>query len=448
MDPVPVESQLAVEGAKQSSVRSHRRVSAGLLALCAALCLALNGCVSYVPVAGGDNFAYLYGKGAAAVRLQARVYHSSDSRSTIWFKLRTQDLLYKSGGAGGPFRAKVLLKYEAYPSIGSAQLLDSASTFVKDSSEDPSEDKELVGSIDMKRNDQRSFVLKITARDLNRDTESTVFIPVERSIPGHRQGFLPLTARGVPLFDDNVPKGTHVRVLCEQYAGRTLYAEHLEAPNRLPMPVFTTAGERPAVKLDTTYTVQVSADGSFEFTADSSGFDHFRIDTASTTGFTLFTFGTAYPDIRTSPDMVPPMRYITSLQEWDRITGAKDQRREVEKFWTDAAGSRDRAREAIDAFYSRVESANRHFTGWTEGWRTDRGLVHIIFGTPNTIRKNGDAEVWTYGDETNLMSLSFIFEKRVGPYTDNDLVLRRDPNFKTAWYRNVESWRNGRVFQN
>ena len=91
-----------------------------LLATATAYCLLLNGCVSYVPVAGGDNFAYLYGKGAAAVRLQARVYHSSDSRSTIWFKLRTQDLLYKSSGGGGPFRAKVLLKYEAYPTIGSA----------------------------------------------------------------------------------------------------------------------------------------------------------------------------------------------------------------------------------------------------------------------------------------------------------------------------------------
>jgi GWxTD domain-containing protein len=408
----------------------------------------ISGCVSYVPVAGGDNFAYIYGKGAAAVRLQARVYHGSEERSTIWFKLRTRDLLYKNSGGSGPFRAKVLLKYEAYPEIGSNQLLDSASTYVKDTSEDPTEDKELIGSLDMKRNDQRAFVLKITARDLNRDTESTVFIPVDRGMPGHRQSFLPLSERGVPLFDDHVPAGTHVRVLCEQHAGRTLLAEHLLPPGKLPMPVFTTGGERPAMKLDSTWTLTVGADGSFHYTADSTGFTHFRIDTAFTTGFTLFTFANTYPTVRTSPDMVPPMRYITSLQEWDRITGATDQRREVEKFWTDAAGSRDRAREAIDAYYSRVESANRHFTGWTEGWKTDRGLVHIIFGTPNTIRKTGESEVWTYGEETNLMSLSFVFEKRPGPYSDNDLVLRRDPNFKTAWYRNVESWRNGRVFQN
>lgn len=424
-------------------MRSHAFTS---LALACVLLLA--GCASYVPVGGNDNFAYLYGKGAAAVRLQARVYHRSDSRSTIWFKLRTEDLLYKSGGGGGPFRAQVLLKYEAYPTLNSTQLLDSASTYVKDSSTRPTEEKELIGSMEMKRNDQRSFVLKITARDLNRDTESSVFIPVERSMPGHRQGFLPLSDRGVPLFDDQLPAGGHVRVLCEQYAGRTLYAEHLEAPAKLPMPVFTTNTERPTVQVDSVYTVLVGEDGSFEFTADSNGFDHFRIDTSSTTGFTLFTFGSTYPTVRTTSDMIPPLRYITSLQEWDRITTATDKRHEVEKFWTDAAGGHDRAREAIDAYYSRVESANRHFTGWTPGWRTDRGLVHIIFGTPNTIRKTDNSEVWTYGEETNLMSLTFVFEKRPGPYTDNDLVLRRDPNFKSAWYRNVESWRNGRVFQN
>ena len=118
----------------------------------------------------------------------------------------------------------------------------------------------------------------------------------------------------------------------------------------------------------------------------------------------------------------------------------------MEQFWTDAAGSRDRARDAIAGYYGRVESANRHFTSYTEGWKTDRGLVHIIFGTPTTIRKDGRSETWIYGDETNLMSLVFNFVRRDEPFSDNDLV-SRDPRLKSAWYRNVESWRNGRILQ-
>src|SRR5690606_29008423 len=111
-------------------------------------------------------------------------------------KLNTGDLLYRNAGGGGPFRANVLLKYEAYPLFGSTQLLDSASTFVKDTSTDPTEEKDLIGSMEMKRNDQRSFVLKVTARDPNREAESTVFIPVERDIAGERQNFLPTSTKG------------------------------------------------------------------------------------------------------------------------------------------------------------------------------------------------------------------------------------------------------------
>lgn len=431
---------------------SHKTVRASLLAfkplLLLALFISLSRCSTYVPVAGGDNFAYLYGKGAAAIRLQARVYHASNDRSVIWFKLRTADLLYKSSGEGGPFRAKVLIKYEAWSTWGSEQMLDSSSTFVRDTGDRPDDDKDLIGSIDMKRNDQRSFLLKVTARDMNRNSESTVFIPVERTSVGQRQNFLPVDHRGIPIFDDNIPLGDTARVLCEQCAGTTLIAEHIVHDMKLPPPVFTQVDGKTMVRVDTSSQVPVAADGYFTHVATRTGFTHYRPTMDNTTGFSLFTYAPPYPVVVDHADMVAPLRYITSLQEWDRITGSTDKRKEVEKFWIDAAGGRDRAREAIAAYYSRVESANRYFTSWTEGWKTDRGLVHIIFGTPNTIRKNAGNETWIYGEENSMMSLVFVFDKRDGPYSDNDLVLRREGIFKSAWYRNVESWRNGRVVQN
>ena len=130
------------------------------------------------------------------------------------------------------------------------------------------------------------------------------------------------------------------------------------------------------------------------------------------------------------------------------MSSAGDRRAAVERFWLDAAGSKDRARSAIRTYFERVENANRYFTSYVEGWRTDRGLVHIIFGSPNTIYRAPDTETWIYGEENNMMSLTFRFSKRDIPFTNNDLVLDRDPTFKGAWYRNVESWRNGRVLQN
>ncbi len=407
------------------------------------------GCGGYVPVAAGDNFAYLYGKGAAAIRLNARIYQSGADHAVIYYKLRTADLLYKGSGGGGPYHARILMSYEAYPAMGSKQLLDSASTFVKDQGTVANEDKELIGTIPLRTIGDAPFVLRITAHDLNRDAQSTVMLRMDRGVPGGTQEFLPLGANNLPVFDDHVRAGTSLRIRSDLHAGVLLHVAHHQPIEALPAPVFAdVAPPRLDVPPDSTFTIQVQADGTFNFTAGPSGFYHFRADTSSMAGYTLFVATESYPAITTVQDMVSPLRYITSRKEWEAITASPGPRKEVERFWTDAAGTRDRAREAIAAYYGRVESANRHFSSYTEGWRTDRGLVHIIFGTPTTIRKDEKGETWVYGDETNLMSLVFTFVRRSDPFSGNDLVLRRDPQLKSAWYRNVESWRNGRVLQN
>lgn len=408
-----------------------------------------SGCGSYVPVAAGDNFAYLYGKGAAAVRLNARIYQPEAGHAVIYYKLRTVDLLYKGSGGGGPYHARVLMSYEAYPALGSKQLLDSASTFVKDQSAVTNEDKDLIGTIPLRAVGDAPFVLRITAHDLNRDAQSTVMLRVDQGVPGDAQEYLPMGANSLPIFDDHVRAGTSLKVRTDLHAGDVLHVAHHRPIEALPAPVFAeVAPPRLDEAADSTFTVLVQADGTFNFTTGASGFYHFRADTSSMAGFTLFVATESYPAITTVQDMVSPLRYITSRKEWEAITTSATPRKEVERFWTDAAGTRQRAREAIAAYYGRVESANRHFSSYTEGWKTDRGLVHIIFGTPSTIRKDEKGETWVYGDETNLMSLVFTFVRRADPFSENDLVLRRDPQLKSAWYRNVESWRNGRVLQN
>lgn len=417
-----------------------------LFALCA-MAIA-PGCTTYVPVAGNDNFAYLYGKGAAAVRLDARIYQADNGRAVIYYKLRTQDLLYKGSGGGGPYHAQVALSYEAYNAPGAKQLLDSASTQVKDQSMVPTEDKELIGSMPLKLHGASPFYLRLTAHDLNRDARSTVLLRVEPSGAGGAQSFLPLDRLKLPQFDDRTMPGTQVLLQAEGLAGKRLRVSHYPPVEKLPAPVFAQVAP-PALDTppDSTFTMAVGNDGLLAFTAGDSGFYHFVADTATDKGYTLFVQTGDHPAVRSVPAMLEPLRYITSAKEWEAIHTAADPRREMEQFWTGAAGSRERAREAIAAYYGRVESANRHFTSYTEGWKTDRGLVHIIFGTPTTIRKDDRSETWIYGDETNLMSLVFAFHKREEPFSDNDLVLQRDPQLKTAWYRNVESWRNGRILQ-
>lgn len=408
------------------------------------------GCGSAGPSMTRDNMVGLYGKGGVQMRLQARVHHVNPERTTVYYKLNTKDLLYKSDGSGGPFRCAVRIAYESYADWNSKLLLDSASTLIHDKSTDTNEDRELIGSMDLRRNEHRTFVIRVTARDLNRDVSSSVVVLVERDQASSRQYFLPTdTSTSLPIFDDHLLPHQVINVRSDVFAGRTLIGSHHPTSTDLPAPVFAAAEmQRKDPPADSTFTVTADSLGRFRFGPTKAGIYHLRPDTTSDKGFTLFVLTESYPYVGSGTDMLKPLRYITSMQEFDRLSKSADLRQAIERFWQDAAGDRERAREAIRIYYSRVENANRHFSSLVEGWRTDRGLVHIIFGTPTTIYKTETSESWIYGEENNLMSLTFNFTKRASAFSENDLVLDRDPATKGAWYRNVESWRNGRVYQN
>ena len=80
-----------------------------------------------------------------------------------------------------------------------------------------------------------------------------------------------------------------------------------------------------------------------------------------------------------------------------------------------------------------------------EGWRTDRGMIHIVMGVPDKVRRDKWNEVWLYGDEDNPNSVVFVFNQREHRLDDNIYVLDRSAMYRNTWDRVVTSWRNGRV---
>lgn len=413
----------------------------------------LAACRGGAPIMQRDNLVHVYGKGPSSIRLEARVHHIDEERSILYFKLNTADLLYKGDGGGGPFKARARITYGSFPNWESRQLLDSASTVITDASASPSDERELIGSIAMQRKNGSNFVVKVVARDLHRDNESAVLLRVQSSDALARQHFMPIDpTNGLPLFGDHQPAGRPIAVRNEALAGTRLHATRHPVPQAMPTPVFSTeARDRNDPAPDSSFTVALDTTGRFDLPALPAGIYHFAKDSLATgiaPGYTLVLLDKAFPWVDHGEDLLKPLRFITSMQEFERISKEADARKAIERFWIDASGDRERAREAIRIYYGRAENANRHFSALTEGWRTDRGLVHIIFGTPTTIYRSDRGETWTYGEENNIMSLSFNFVRRRSAFSDNDLWLERDATLKGAWYRNVESWRNGRVYQN
>jgi len=72
--------------------------------------------------------------------------------------------------------------------------------------------------------------------------------------------------------------------------------------------------------------------------------------------------------------------------------------------------------ELMEEYYSRVAVANKSFSQYMEGWKTDRGMVYIRFGPPQSIDRQPfnierkAYEIWYYYDQNR----KFIFVDETG----------------------------------
>ena len=74
----------------------------------------------------------------------------------------------------------------------------------------------------------------------------------------------------------------------------------------------------------------------------------------------------------------------------------------------------------MEEYYSRVEYANKNFSHYQAGWKTDMGMVFILFGSPNNVERHPfdidskPYEIWSYYDYNR--SVIFVDESGFGDY--------------------------------
>lgn len=408
----------------------------------------LLGACNSVSTVTKEDLSFLYDRNATKLRLPARVHNLDTSKAQLHFRLHTNDLLYRRGGKGDPFATLVKVRFDTYDANDRKILLDSAQLFVTDLAESPESNRELYGVLPMKRYNQKRVLVIIKAHDLYRDIQSVKRFEISPTSGAENADFLLIDPeRKVPFLSDNVNGPKKVKIEAPLFKGQKLQGAYLPSDESVAPPIFSTKGI-PAIPkvVEESFDVLIDEYGMGEIEFMKPGIYSIR-PANSETGLSVKVLGKSFPEVSRVDNMIAPLRYITSKQEFERIKTSKNKRAEVERLWKDLSGNRDRARQVIRAYYNRVENANVHFTSHKEGWRTDRGLVHIVFGIPNTIHRSSNSETWVYGEESSLLSMTFVFVKQSNPFSENDLRLRRDPSFKSAWYRNVESWRNGRIYE-
>jgi GWxTD domain-containing protein len=117
------------------------------------------------------------------------------------------------------------------------------------------------------------------------------------------------------------------------------------------------------------------------------------------------------------------MRYVVTDEEYKRVKKAKRKERDklFYQFWKGRDPSPGTvANELMDQYYYRVSYTNEHFAAFDPGWKTDMGMIYILFGPPDDTQRSFNNssrytyETWYY--YTINRNFSFYDENGFGDY--------------------------------
>ncbi|NOX45843.1 MAG: GWxTD domain-containing protein [Chlorobi bacterium] len=392
---------------------------------------------------GKMNLASLYDqKGFTEIKMQ--VYHVSDSVSTVYMDIQLKDFHYRHYIESDFYKAYFKVYYELYPDYDTKFPIDSASVFFSDTTGYDSE-IEMIVNFDVKAVFPANYILKLRLTDLYGKEGNSVWDIVEISKTTHhsRQNFLLKDSDGYPLFTNALNAGQYFILERNEPDSTDLFIRYFHRDFPIAKPPFSSEKQETyKFEPDSFYTVSIVTGETPVLELPYKGIYHFQTDISQDDGLTLFHFSDGFPRIETPLQAIEPLRYLTTKKEYNRMLSYENKKAAVDSFWLyRASGNPVRARKMIQKYYGRVVRANRLFSSYQEGWKTDRGLIYIIYGPPSEMYRKEGEEEWIFGERGNPMSIKFYFNRAENPLTSNDFRLQRSTTYQTSWYIAVDNWR-------
>jgi GWxTD domain-containing protein len=205
-----------------------------------------------------------------------------------------------------------------------------------------------------------------------------------------------------------------------------------------------TAGKNVAktLDIDTSFTMPTGK----VFALSQPGLYFFQDDTSAASGMGLLVVDKRFPRMTRPEELVKPLIYISTNNEIKDLSTTSAPKKTLDTYWLRLTNNNEsKARRTIRAYYRRVTQANGLFTTYKEGWKTDMGMVYIVFGRPDQVARSKDKEVWTYTQNSNFSEINFTFVRRPNQFVDNHYELMRYVEYEPIWYPTVEEWRTGIV---
>lgn len=169
--------------------------------------------------------------------------------------------------------------------------------------------------------------------------------------------------------------------------------------------------------------------------------EHFYVvmnDANASSGVTMLRVAPYFPEYRRLRELVSSMLYLTSEAEEKALLKSKDLKKDFDSFWINNLDSKAKARTAIRKYYRNVRHANELFTDFKPGWKTDPGMMYIVYGKPDEVYRLNGLEEWYYdsGEAFEFNVISTFFAPRT-------YSLRRNIEYEEGWFQKIAAIRRG-----
>lgn len=364
--------------------------------------------------------------------------HQDDSTTTLLFEVAMNKLKYQKNENSGKFSAHYHAAFRVYPDITSNNITDSSTLWYSDSL--------LFGTFRRKTHQlqmaipqgQTTFV-HIRFSDLNAGKQFNTFHEIEKST-SDPYNFLVKNETGAIHYPPYKRYYNRYRFTYRDDRSEPLTAAFFDISEAViaPPPFAEEPHNDSSLHADSYTTLE---DG-VQNTTGKKGLFIIRKKDEERGGMRFLSKNEEYPAPENAEGYMAPLRYISTNKEYMALEMAVNKAVAVEQFWIKATGDYERAFERMASYEQRIRRANKYFTSYKEGWKTDRGMIYIVFGWPDRLLKYQQQEKWIYDNGASGEPVTFIFKNKMQQYPAKDYYLERREAYRIPWYEKVESWKN------
>jgi len=386
------------------------------------------------------NYAKFYKKDYPGNIFKSKVFNANDSISELFVQVDLNALATVSGKSKAEVLKEYVFDYSLVDGLKEKEVLQVGRVNLIDSPD--------------KSDHYRSFKIKLKTKakgdytlfsSLENKAETNAYTSrthILKGVPYSEQNFMLLNEDGSIHWDNFTRGDEKLRIKLSDPSVKELYISWY-APKFSPAIVpFAPVKPNELKSLESTPAFKIDiVDGkSAPLSFKDLGIYLFHLKVNEKRGFSVFKFFKEFPYVATDAQRLFALRYLNPRFEFEDLMNMKPEDA-VSEFWYFKSRKQDRSDDMVRTYYSRVQRANELFTSYKEGWKTDRGMIFMIYGSPDKVYKFKDREVWEYGYNAFYSGLRFSFSREVNPFTQNDFRLFRQAHYEPSWQGIVENWR-------